>query len=255
MASHMRVLELVGDPRRGAGLHAKHPCRLWRWRSHSRASPKVPPGSAAVPDLVPVANTGRSADLDSIATYLAVGVRAPISPIRESQADGPTGPDSSSRLQGCQNCHGGPNWTISAMNFTPRRQIRPPQIVDAQLIDFLCRVGTFDATLFTDGVSNEIKANQANVAVLQARGVDGFNTPSLISVFASAPYLHSGAAATIDDLLDNVTHRTAGRPDGFDFLQFDVLKSWLVDFVRSIDRSTAPFFDVTPPTDICGPQP
>ena len=34
-------------------------------------------------------------------------------------------------------------------------------VVDAQLVKFFCRVGTFDANLFTDGVSNEIRANAA----------------------------------------------------------------------------------------------
>ena len=58
-------------------------------------------------------------------------------------------------------------------------------------------------------MSNEIRAN--NAANVQARGVLGFNVPSLISVFASAPYLHSGAAPTLDAVLENVTHRTAGR--------------------------------------------
>jgi hypothetical protein len=37
-------------------------------------------GLGAVPDLTPVANSFRSADMDAIATYLALGVRAPISP-------------------------------------------------------------------------------------------------------------------------------------------------------------------------------
>ena len=115
---------------------------------------------------------------------------------------------------GCASCHGGPNWTNSEIDFAP-----PPaadQIVDAQLIKFLCRVGTFDAALFTDGVSNEIRAN--NAANVQARGALGFNPPSLIAVFNSAPYLHSGAAATLDAVLENVTHRTVGRADGLDTL-------------------------------------
>ena len=131
----------------------------------------IPEGAAGlgqVPDLTPVANTGRSADLDAIATYLALGVRAPISPV-SSQAQQFGHLKQGRELfeaAGCQNCHGGANWTISALDFTP-----PPaagQIVDAQLIKFLCRVGTFDPALFTDGVSNEIRAN--NVANVQARG-------------------------------------------------------------------------------------
>jgi hypothetical protein len=99
--------------------------------------------------------------------------------------------------------------------------------------------------LFSDGVSNEIRAN--NVANVQARGVLSFNVPSLISVFASAPYLHSGAAATLDDVLRNVTHRTAGRADHADFLTIPLIRRFLVQFLKSIDRDTPPFTSPVPP--------
>jgi YVTN family beta-propeller protein len=209
--------------------------------------PEGAAGLAQLPDLRPTANSALSADLDAIATYLAVGVRAPIAPVSSHRLGVRAG-----RLlfeaQGCQNCHGGKNWTISALDYTP-----PPaatEIVDAQLVRFLCRVGTFDAGLFSDGVSNEIRAN--NVANVQARGELGFNVPSLISVFASAPYLHSGAAASLDDVLENVTHRTAGRADHVDLLGSAVLRRLLAQFLTSIDRDTAPVLNVNPPTDVCG---
>lgn len=211
--------------------------------------PEGTAGLAQIPDLTPVANTGRSADLDAISTYLALGVRAPIAPVSSH--------DISVRLgralfeeAGCQNCHGGANWTISALDYTP-----PPaatEVVDAQLVRFLCRVGTFDPSLFTDGVSNEIRAN--NAANVQARGILGFNVPSLISVFASAPYLHSGAAPTLDAVLENVTHRTAGRIDGLDVLTRGQDRRRLARFLASIDRDTKPFAAGTPPARACGPQ-
>ena len=99
-------------------------------------------------------------------------------------------------------------------------------------------MGTFDPALFTDGVSNEIRAN--NVANVQARGALGFNVPSLISVFASAPYLHSGAAPTLDAVLENVTHRSAGT-GGVDMLANPADRASLVRFLKSIDRTTPPF--------------
>ncbi len=135
------------------------------------------------------------------------------------------------------------------------RSRRPPpiatEVTDAQLHRFLCRVGTFDPALFTDGVSNEIRANTA--VNLPARGDLGFNVPSLISVFASAPYLHSGAAATLDDVLSNVTHRTAGRADHLDLLNTPLFRRFLVQFLKSIDRNTPPILNVTPPASVCGP--
>ena len=216
--------------------------------ANGAAVPEGAAGLAQLPDLRPTANSALSADLDAIATYLAVGVRAPNSPVR-SQLGTVLG-RVVFQAQGCQNCHGGRNWTISKLDYTP-----PPaaeEVVDAQLVRFLCRVGTFDPALFSDGVSNEIRAN--NVANVQARGALGFNVPSLISVFASAPYLHSGAAASLEEVLKNVTHRTAGRADGEDFLTSPALQRFLVQFLKSIDRDTRPIESVSPPpAGVCGP--
>src|SRR5207249_1585385 len=133
----------------------------------------------AVVNLTPTANTGRDADLDSIAAYIAFGIRAPISPLR--------GQDESKGRElfeeaNCQLCHGGPNWTSSRVDFTP-----PPaaaEIQDAQLKNFLCDVGTFDPNAF-----NEVRfigGVQAN-DIVGANGALGFNIPSLVSVFAGAP--------------------------------------------------------------------
>jgi hypothetical protein len=222
---------------------------LVRIDANGVAVPEGTAGLAQLPDLRPTANSGLSADLDAIATYLALGVRAPISPV-PSHNVGPQLGRLIFEVQGCQNCHGGKNWTISALDYTP-----PPvttDVVDAQLVRFLCRVGTFDPALFSDNMSNEIRANAA--ANTQARGVLGFNVPSLISVFASAPYLHSGAAATLDDVLGNVTHRTAGRADHGDFLGVPAFRRFLVQVLKSIDRDTPPILNVSPPMDACGPQ-
>jgi YVTN family beta-propeller protein len=202
-------------------------------------------GLAQVPDLVGTANTGRDADLDAIATYIALGVRAPISPLEDQNVK------EGRRLfaaAGCQSCHGGKDWTNSIVDFQPPAVAA--QVVDAQLSEFLCRVGTFDPGLFTDGRSNEIRAN--NVANVQARGAIGFNVPSLISVFASAPYLHSGAAPTLDAVLQNVTHRSAGTA-GHDTLGNPKDRKELVLFLQSIDRTTKPFPGGRLPAGVCGP--
>jgi cytochrome c peroxidase len=130
-------------------------------------------------------------------------------------------------------------------------------VVDAQLVRFLCRVGTFDANLFADGKGNEIRANAVVAgagANVQARGALGFNVPSLISVFASAPYLHSGAAPTLGDVLDNVTHRSAGS-GGVDMLSDANDRRAVERFLQSIDRSTEPFLNVSRPANLCGPTP
>ena len=118
-------------------------------------------------------------------------------------------------------------------------------------------MGTFDPNLFTDGVSNEIRANAVVAgagANVQARGILGFNVPSLIAVFNSAPYLHSGAAPTLDAVLENVTHRSVGS-GGVDTLTNANDRKLVVRFLKSIDRDSNPFPNGTPPAGICGPTP
>jgi hypothetical protein len=73
----------------------------------------------------------------------------------------------------------------------------------------------------------------------------------LISVFASAPYLHSGAAPTLDAVLDNVTHRSAGSVGGVDTLTNANDRQLVVRFLKSIGRGTEPFLNVSPPA-VCG---
>jgi YVTN family beta-propeller protein len=223
---------------------------LVRLDALGHAVPEGVAGLAQLPDLRPTANAGLNADLDAIATYIALGVRAPISPLNSNSPGVRKGREAFENA-GCQHCHGGPSWTASILDFKP-----PPQAAEifdsvdgqAQLIRFLCRVGTFDATLF-QAPGNEIRAN--NVANVQARGADGFNIPSLMSVFASPPYLHSGAAPTLDVVLENVTHRSAGS-GGVDTLANASDRQAVVRFLKSIDRSTKAFPPGTPPANICG---
>jgi cytochrome c peroxidase len=166
--------------------------------------------------------------MDAIAAYIAFGVRAPIS--RRRGADVSTGRALFAQAN-CQACHGGPSWTRSRIDFTP-----PPAGTDVtagQLTRFLVDVGTFDPT-----APNEFKANQASVG--GANGGLGFNVPSLLSVFNSAPYLHSGHAETLDEVLDNVTHRSAGT-GGVDTLGNPTDRQTLVLILESIDAATEPF--------------
>ena len=53
----------------------------------------------------------------------------------------------------------------------------------------------------------------------------------------------------------NVEHRTAGRADHLDVLTSPLLRRFLVQFLRSIDRDTPPILNVSPPpATVCGPQ-
>jgi hypothetical protein len=191
----------------------------------------------AVFNLVPTANTGRSADLDAIAAYIAFGIRAPISPLRPTNvAPPPPDPDIAAgralfAAANCQSCHGGPNWTRSRVDFTP-----PPlaeTITVGQLVRFLIGVGTFNPAEF-----NEVRP--VGTTIVAAQGALGFNIPSLLSAFAGAPYLHGGAAQTLDEVLNNVTHRSAGT-GGVDTLSNAADRAKLVKFLKSIDARTLTF--------------
>ena len=135
----------------------------------------------------------------------------------------------------CQLCHGGPKWSTSQVDFARTSPPSEPVTIEpapvAQvgfLTRFLRVVGTFDP-------ANPIEKNQANLGAL---GAKGFNPPSLLSIYAFPPYLHNGACATLDCVLENKTHRDAGGKSVLD--NADDRKA-LVQFLLSIDTSTEPF--------------
>jgi YVTN family beta-propeller protein len=181
-------------------------------------------------------NTGRSADLDALAAYQAFGIRSLIGPA----------PDPTLSAQGlqlfkaanCIACHGGSQWTRAIRDFNPAQgglafDFSIGAIVDVQLLRFLNPVGTFNPAH-----ANELRAN-ANVGgqVPVARGALGFNSPSLIGVFATAPYFHDGSAQTLEEVMANVPHRIAGTA-GFDlFAPPDNIRA-MVEFLKSIDATS-----------------
>jgi len=188
------------------------------------------------PDGTGEANSSRDPDLEAMAFYQAYGIRTPNAP-PVSDVDFQAG----ARLfadAGCTNCHSGRQWSTSIRNFTspPKQDRDGAQIVinDGQLFAFMRNVGTFDPTL-----SNEVRANVAG-AVPGARGTLGFNPPSLLGLAATAPYFHSGQARTLDDIMANVPHRTAGSP-GRDLFTDPNHRALMVKFLRSIDANK-PFF-------------
>jgi len=93
-------------------------------------------------------------------------------------------------------------------------------------------VGTFDTNNF-----NEVRPG---AIILTARGALGFNVPSLLSVFAGAPYLHNGQAQTLDEVLENPIHRSAGT-SGVDTLGNPNARKAVVRFLESIDSDTPTF--------------
>jgi hypothetical protein len=106
----------------------------------------------------------------------------------------------------------------------------PGLVVNGQVIGELRNVGTFNPAAF-----NEVRANAA-----PPLGAAGYNPPSLLGVFANRDgFLHNGAATTLDEVLQNVTHRSAGT-SGVDTLTNAADRAAIVKFLRSIDAASTP---------------
>lgn len=172
---------------------------------------------------------------------------------------------------GCDNCHSGALWTLSERYYTPALDqdprvltlasqgigsidVRPDQVAstDPSQVFVLqndangapqrhsCAVrivGTFGEAGPDAHGADEIRQNGA-----PAQGVDGFNIPSLFGVAVGGPYLHNGAAETLQELLDPSgefgNHLRAGNQV---FSPTETELADLIAFLRSIDDHTAPF--------------
>jgi mono/diheme cytochrome c family protein len=165
------------------------------------------PGAAK--SLLGEPNAGTSADLDALARFVLEGIRVPRA-FKADQTAIERGREVFQRA-GCAACHGGPQWTLSNLPGPPGTLAANGELeVEAALRD----VGTYNPE--TDVL-----------------GEKGFDIPTLLGLHATAPYLHDGSAATLEDLLGNEEHVGAllGRQE----------QAALVVFLRSIDSATPPF--------------
>jgi len=185
-------------------------------------------------------NAGRSVQLDALKEFIARGIRSPISPMRNVNPFTQNARDLALGRQlfaqaGCVTCHGGGGWSVARRDYTPPPD--PGDVVRGQLLRKLRPVGTFNPANL-----NEIRQNGA-----APLGADGFAPPSLLGAWALGPLLHNGSALTIDDILDNVTHRRAGKfifdPD---LLNDAGNRRALILFLKSIDAATPPFTSFSP---------
>jgi YVTN family beta-propeller protein len=165
---------------------------------------------------------------DAIKAYIQFGIRAPISPVSKTDPDVVAG-RALFIAASCQQCHGGPQWTTARVRFTP-----PPTaaLINAggELFSELRNVGTFNPAAL-----NEVRQNGA-----PPLGANGFIPPSLLSIFAfPQTFFHNGSASTLDEVLDNVQHRSAGTA-GVDTLTSAADRAKIVAFLKSIDAATTP---------------
>lgn len=190
---------------------------------------------AAVSNLTPLASGGRRQltvngvpAWDAIKAFIQFGIRAPLSPVSPTLPDVIAGRALFTSAN-CQQCHGGAQWSSARVRYTP-----PPgagiTISAGQVTGELRTVGTFDPAQF-----NEVRANGS-----APLGSAGFVPPSLLSIHAfPQTFLHNGAAGSLAQVLDNVTHRSAGT-GGVDTLSNAADRARIVQFLRSIDGRTPP---------------
>jgi YVTN family beta-propeller protein len=164
---------------------------------------------------------------DALEAFVQSGIRAPKAPGAPFDPDVVAG-RALFTAANCQQCHGGPQWTSGRVRFAP-----PPNaalVVNGQIFGELRNVGTFDPNGF-----NEVRAD--GTAPL---GTAGFAPPSLLSLHAfPQTFLHNGAATSLDQVLLNVTHRSAGT-SGVDVLSNVSDRARIVRFLQAIDATTAP---------------
>ncbi|MCB9548259.1 MAG: hypothetical protein H6706_20770 [Myxococcales bacterium] len=183
---------------------------------------------------------------------------------------------------GCTKCHAGPKWTISrtfydveafsegadgVRTFAANQAAATPMDV-GQLVGLPMNVNR-DATLIagddSDGGTPAFKRQACNIRDVgtfgaaggaaevrangqPAQGRNGFNVPSVMGMALGAPYLHNGAAATLDALLtDFPSHTKAGNPN---FQPGADDRAALVAFLLSIDEAT-PIFPIQAGTVLC----
>jgi YVTN family beta-propeller protein len=189
---------------------------------------------ADVSNFTPLASGGRNQlkvrgvpAWDALKAFVQFGIRAPKSPASATDPNVVSG-QALFRAANCQQCHGGPQWTTSRVRFTPP----PPAgaVVNGQLIGELRNVGTFNPAAL-----NEVRQNGS-----PSLGADGFAPPSLLSLHAfPQTFFHNGSASSLDEVLTNVQHRSAGT-GGVDTLTSATDRAFIVQFLLSIDAGTPP---------------
>ena len=155
-------------------------------------------------------NAGRSDDLDALAAFLARGIRTPNVP---AATDDVTAGRRLFLSAGCARCHGGPQWTSSALPGP---------------------IGTLDPD--GNGMVDSALHAVGTVNPQDVRGATGFDAPSLLNVGLTAPYFHDGSMPTLPALLASGHPEPGGAGNG---LTAQAIAD-LVRFLNTIGPDTPP---------------
>jgi hypothetical protein len=202
--------------------------------------------------------------LDALTTWVQVGARPLLQPQPTNAAAFAQG--QTLFQTNCASCHGGPKWTKSEIfyidnpAFTSDPNAVPPKTpgvpidpginqgisnAGAQIVTLTRNNNTFEKTFkylenvgtFHPGNPLEIRGQGAAAGQL-ALGALGFNVPSLLSIAYHAPYLHDGAAQTLQAVFP--LHQLPGGKTIATTLNA-TQQADLVLFLNSIDGRTATF--------------
>lgn len=168
--------------------------------------------AGADPAQLGAPNAERSADLDALAAFMAQGIRVPTLPAVDADVV------EAGRLlfqsAGCSNCHGGVNWTDSTLPAT---------------------AGNLDED--GNGMIDTVLHDVGTLNLRDLRGKNGFDSPSLLNVQLTAPYLHDGSMSSLLSLLRSGHPSPNGNESSF--LNAEEITN-LFQFLRTIDSSTRP---------------
>jgi hypothetical protein len=202
---------------------------------------------------------GVSDSLDAMQEWVAT-VRAPIVP------DLPAATEQAGRtvfVAQCAACHGGVKWTKSrtapvfannptfpedpiGVNFfagvapiDPGVTANGPQILSVTragkgTLKFLDSVGTFSAANPLELRGAAAVAGQSTQG-FAAFGAAGFNSPSLLGLSLSAPYLHDGSAQTLEDVMKR---HLLGNGQSIEATLSGQELADVLSFMRGIDEQT-----------------
>jgi cytochrome c553 len=203
--------------------------------------------------------TGVSDSLDAMHEWVQT-VRAPIMPDLQASAEAA---GRAVFVEYCAACHGGAKWTKS--RTSPLYQNNPTFAEDPIGVNFFAGVRPLDAGVAAAGpqIVSVTRAGKGTLKLLDAVGTFnaagpleirgaaavagqttqgfaafgalGFNSPSLLGVAYSAPYLHDGSVITLEEVAG--VHTLGTGKSIRDSLTAEQVRDVLA-FVRAIDNDT-----------------
>ena len=234
----------------------------------------VPNAGRPQPTVQLPGSTAEVPGLDAMKEWQHYGIRTPNRPMTKQElaiwgGDPAGGVDEADIAQGrkmfqqsgCSSCHSTGKWSASSKDF-----MSPPQPSDIEteaawtganpsqfLFGYLKNISSYN--LNVPGSGNAIEGYPAIGGIetdtngLKALGYDfngdgkgsGYSIASILGTYNLQPYYHNGACETLQCVVSDTNHRSAGLSGQTDPLFDEHARMVLVKFLESIDVHTDPF--------------